>query len=224
MKVLVIEDDAALAATLVKGLTALGWAVETQSNGEDGLWAATETAFDVVVCDIRMPLMNGYDVLKNMRAREIWTPVLMLTAKDGEYDQADAFELGADDYLTKPFSFVVLNARLHALTRRAVAPRPVAIEVGTLHLDPAKHTVQREGTAIELTSREFAVLEYLARHAESVCSKLDILNNVWDSAYQGDPNIVEVYAGHLRRKIDVPFGTTTLKTVRGRGYMLRAGE
>lgn len=222
MKVLVIEDDAALRATLEKGLTALGWNVESAVNGEDGLWAATEGSFDVVVCDIRMPVMNGYDVLKNLRERSNWTPLLMLTAKDGEYDQADAFELGADDYLTKPFSFVVLNARLHALTRRAVAPRPAALEVGTLVLDPAKHVVHRSGVSIELTSREFAVLEYLMRHAENVCSKLDILNNVWDSAYDGDPNIVEVYAGHLRKKIDAPFGTSTLKTVRGRGYMVSA--
>lgn len=220
MKILVIEDDAALAATIVKGLTALGWSVETHNNGEDGLWAATEHVFDAIVCDIRMPKMNGYDVVKHLRAREIWTPVLMLTAKDGEYDQADAFELGADDYLTKPFSFVVLNARLHALTRRALAPRPRTLTVGTLTLDPARHRVTRGETEIELTSREFSVLEYLMRHSEQVCSKIDILENVWDSAYEGDPNIVEVYVGHLRKKIDTPFGTATLKTVRGRGYLL----
>lgn len=219
MKVLVIEDDAALRATLIKGLTALGWAVETEEDGESGLWAATENTPDVIVCDIRMPKMNGYDVVKNLRSRDIWTPVLMLTAKDGEYDQADAFELGADDYLTKPFSFVVLNARLHALTRRTMAARPTALTLGTLTLDPAKHTVTRDGTEIVLTSREFAVLEFLMRRADTVCSKLDILNNVWDSAYDGDPNIVEVYMGHLRKKVDAPFGTATLKTVRGAGYM-----
>lgn len=224
MKALIIEDDPALGKTLVKGLAALGWSTELYMDGAEGLWAAREYSFDVIICDVRLPTLSGYEIVKQLRAVKNWTPLLMLTAQDGEYDQADAFELGADDYLTKPFSFVVLNARLHALTRRRIGERPSTLQVGSLVLDPARQTVERAGERIELTAREFAVLEFLMRRAEQVCSKTDILAGVWDSAYEGDPNIVEVYVGHLRRKIDAPFGTATLRTVRGRGYLLTAGS
>lgn len=222
MKALIIEDDPALGKTLVRGLEALGWSTELQVDGAEGLWAAREYSFDVIICDLRLPTLSGYEIVKQLRTTENWTPLLMLTAQDGEYDQADAFELGADDYLTKPFSFVVLNARLHALTRRRIGERLSTLRVGSLDLDPARQTVERAGKRIELTAREFAVLEYLMRRAEQVCSKTEILAGVWDMAYDGAPNIVEVYAGHLRRKIDAPFGTATLQTVRGRGYMLTA--
>lgn len=219
---LIIEDDLALGTTLIKGLQALGWSTELQIDGAEGLWTANEFMFDVIICDVRLPSLSGYEIIKRLRAHDNWTPILMLTAQDGDYNQANAFDLGADDYLTKPFSFVVLNARLHALTRRSIGERPSILQAGSLVLDPVRQTVERSGVRIELTAREFAVLEYLIRRVEQVCSKTEILAGVWDSAYDGDPNIVEVYAGHLRRKIDVPFGTATLQTVRGRGYMLTA--
>ena len=219
-----VEDEARLAAVVKDGLVAEGFVVDVVPDGVTGVWAATENRYDAIVLDIMLPGLNGYDVLKEIRRRKIWTPVLMLTAKDGEYDQTDAFDLGADDYLTKPFSFLILMARLRALVRRGAPARPVHIAVGSLVLDPARRVVTRQGVPIQLTAREYGLLLYLMRHAGDVVSKAEILDNVWDSAYEGGDNIVEVYIGYLRRKVDVPFQLNTLRTVRGLGYRLDADE
>ena len=220
MRVLLVEDEVALAETVRRGLTNEGFVVDVAHDGITGQWMATENPYDVIVLDIMLPGRNGYDVLRNIRDLKIWAPTLMLTAKDGEYDQTDAFELGADDYLTKPFSFVVLVARLRALVRRGAPARPVTLTVGDLQLDPNKRTVCRAGHQISLTAREFAVLHYLMRHPETVLSKAEILENVWDPAFDGSENIVEVYVGYLRRKIDSAFAVTSVETVRGMGYRL----
>lgn len=224
MKVLVVEDEPRLAATLTMGLRAEGCVVTTAGNGNDGLWEATENHFDAIILDIMMPGLSGYEVLRRMRTAEVWTPVLMLTAKDGDYDQADAFDLGADDYLTKPFSFVVLLARLRALVRRGAPQRPVVLTAGTLSLDPVRRVVRRNDDTIGLTPREYGLLQYLMRNKGAVVSKTDILHNVWDPHFSGDDNVVEVYVGYLRRKIDNPFGTNTIETVRGVGYLLDAED
>ncbi|BBY36462.1 DNA-binding response regulator [Mycobacterium mantenii] len=220
MRVLLVEDESRLSATVARGLKAEGFVVVAVGNGADGLREATENAFDVVVLDIMLPGFSGYEVLRRMRSRNVWTPVLMLTAKDGEYDETDAFDLGADDYLTKPFSFRVLVARLRALVRRGAPARPVVLEAGSLALDPARHTVKRGSTPIALTPREYGVLEFLMRNKDVVVTKAEILQNVWDAHHHGPDNVVEVYVGYLRRKIDVPFGTNTIETIRGVGYRL----
>ena len=224
MKVLLVEDERRLAGVVKDGLVAEGFVVDIVSDGISGLWAATENTYDAVVLDIMLPGLNGYDVLKQMRQRKIWTPVLMLTAKDGDYDQTDAFDLGADDYLTKPFSFMILMARLRALVRRGAPERPVLITAGTLVLDPARRVVARGGVPIPLTAREYGLLLFLMRHAGDVVSKAQILDNVWDSAYEGSDNIVEVYIGYLRKKLDAPFNLNTLRTVRGLGYRLDSDQ
>jgi two-component system OmpR family response regulator len=218
MRVLVVEDERELAETLRKGLSAEGFSVEVAHTGTDGLWAATERDHDVIVLDIMLPGMSGYQVLRKLREAEKWTPVLMLTAKGGEYDEADAFDLGADDYLTKPFSFVVLLARLRALMRRGAPARPAVLTAGDLRLDPAARTVHRGDTEVELTAREFSLLEFLLRRTGAALTKNEILTHVWDAHYEGDENVVEVYVGYLRRKIDTPFGTHTIETIRGVGY------
>ncbi|EID79289.1 MULTISPECIES: response regulator transcription factor [Rhodococcus] len=220
MRVLIVEDEVPLANMVRRGLELDGFVVVTATTGEDGLWHATEDKFDVIVLDIMLPGINGYEIVRELRARQIWTPILMLTAKDGEYDQADAFDLGADDYLVKPFSFVVLVARLRALARRGAPARPVLLIAGDLSLDPARHRVRRGNEELALTPREFGVLEFLLRHPDTALTKGEILRNVWDTHYDGDENIVEVYVGYLRRKIDTPFGTHTIDTVRGVGYRL----
>ena len=220
MRVLVVDDEPALRESLRRVLVAGGWAVDTAGDGEAGLAMAADEEYDVVVLDIMMPRRNGYEVVREMRRREIWTPVLVLTAKDGEYDEADAFDLGADDYLVKPFSFVVLEARLRALVRRGAPERPAVFEAGDLVVDPAAREVRRGDTRIAVTSREYAVLEYLIRNRNQVVSKTQIMRSVWDSAYDGDDNIVEVYVGYLRRKIDSPFKARSIETVRGQGYRL----
>ncbi|TRW46733.1 response regulator transcription factor [Georgenia yuyongxinii] len=220
MRVLVVEDERRMAETLRRGLTAEGLTIDVVHDGVEGLWAATENGYDVIVLDIMLPRLNGYDVVRRLREGRVWTPVLMLTAKDGEYDQADAFDLGADDYLTKPFSFVVLLARLRALVRRAPAERPAVLTVGDLTLDPAKRRVVRAGRDIALTPREYSLLEFLMRRAGDVVTKAEILRGVWDTNYDGDDNVIEVYIGYLRRKIDQPFGRRTIHTLRGMGYRL----
>ena len=218
MRVLVVEDERAFAETLRKGLTAEGFSVEVAHTGPDGLWLAGEQPFDVIVLDIMLPGMSGYDVLKRLRQSENWTPVLVLTAKDGEYDEADAFDLGADDYLTKPFSYVVLLARLRALLRRGAPERPAVLALADLRLDPAARTVHRGDREIELTAREFGLLEFLLRRRGEALSKREILTHVWDAHYDGDENIVEVYIGYLRRKI----GPDLIQTLRGVGYRMSA--
>jgi two-component system OmpR family response regulator len=220
MRVLLVEDEAGLAATLSRGLKAEGFVVVAVNSGTDGLHEATHNTYDVVVLDIMLPGLSGYEVLRRMRTQRVWTPVLMLTAKDGEYDQTDAFDLGADDYLTKPFSFRVLVARLRALARRGAPERPVVLTAGSLSLDPARHTVQRGPSTITLTPREYGLLEFLMRNRDVVVTKAEILRNVWDAHFDGPDNVVEVYVGYLRRKVDGPFGTNTIETVRGVGYRL----
>jgi DNA-binding response OmpR family regulator len=219
VRILLVEDEVPLAEVVRRGLAAEGHAVHVTHDGPSGL-AAAGRGFDVVVLDIMLPGLSGYRVLERMRGAGNWTPVLMLTAKDGEYDEADAFDLGADDYLVKPFSFVVLLARLRALLRRRGDVRPTVLQVGDLRLDPARHRVHRGDTEITLTPREFGVLGHLMRHAGEVVTKTDILRAVWDAHYDGDVNVVEVYVGYLRRKIDAPFGTASIETLRGVGYRL----
>jgi two-component system OmpR family response regulator len=222
VRVLVVEDEAGLAELVRRGLVADGFVTDVIGNGEDAIWAATEHAYDVIVLDIMLPKVNGYDVVKELRRRGNWTPILMLTAKDGEYDERDAFDLGADDYLTKPFSLLVLVGRLRALIRRGAPERPVVLAAGDLTLDPAKRRVERTGEPVRLTPREFGLLEFLMHRRGDVVTKAQILDAVWDSAFEGDPNIVEVYVRYLRRKIDVPFGRHAIETVRGMGYRLAA--
>jgi two-component system OmpR family response regulator len=222
VRVLVVEDEAPLAEIVRAGLVTAGFAVDVVHTGVDGLWAGSETAYDAIVLDIMLPGLSGYEVCRQLRERGVWTPVLMLTAKDGEYDQADALDLGADDYLTKPFSFVVLVARLRALVRRGAPERPVVLTAGDLAVDPARRRVTRGGQPIKVTAREFALLEFLMRNRGDVVSKRAIIDNVWDTHFEGDPNIVEVYVGYLRKKIDQPFGRAAIQTERGMGYRLAA--
>jgi two-component system OmpR family response regulator len=215
-----VEDEVRLAETVRRGLVAEGFVVDVVHDGVEGLFAARDNEYDVVVLDIMLPRLNGYDVCRQLREAGVWTPVLMLTAKDGEYDQVDAFELGADDYLTKPFSFVVLVARLRSLVRRGAPERPARLVAGDLVLDPSTRSVQRGSVDISLTPREFGLLHFLMRHRGDVVSKREILGSVWDLNYDGDENVVEVYVGYLRRKIDQPFGRRAVETVRGMGYRL----
>ena len=222
VRVLVVEDERRLAAAVKRGLEASGFAVDVACDGVTGLHMAREGGYDGVVLDIMLPGLSGYKVCAQLRAEENWVPVLILSAKDGEYDQADGLDLGADDYLTKPFSYVVLAARLRALLRRGARPRPAVLVAGDLYLDPGARTVRRADEQIELTAREFALLEYLMRRAGQVVPKAELLEHVWDPDSVADLNVVEVYAGYLRRKIDAPFGRNCLQTVRGAGYRLAA--
>ena len=220
MRILLVEDEPRLAELIRRGLVAEGFVVEVAQDGLDGFEAATGGGFDVLILDIMLPRMSGYDIVRGLRKARVWTPVLMLSAKDGEYDLADAFDLGADDYLIKPFSFVVLIARLRALVRRGAPERPPVLRVDDLELDPARHRVTRGEVELELTPREFGVLEFLMRHAGTVVTKQEILESVWDLNYGGGDNLVEVYVGYLRKKGDVPFAAHTIHTVRGVGYRL----
>ncbi len=216
VRVLVIEDEPRLASALQRGLAAEGFAVDVAADGQEGLNGARYGAYDAVILDIMLPRLSGYTVVRTLRSEDNWVPVLMLSAKDGEYDQADGLDYGADDYLTKPFSFVVLLARLRALLRRGVTARPSVLQVGTLTLDPASRAVTAGGVDVVLTTREFALLEYLMRNAGRVLSKTELLEHVWEAAEDLDPNVVEVYASYLRRKL----GKAVLETVRGAGYRL----
>jgi DNA-binding response OmpR family regulator len=218
--VLVVEDERRLAAAVRRGLQAEGFAVDLAHNGEDGLHQARQGEYDAVVLDLMLPKLSGYKVCQQLRAEKNWVPILILSAKDGEYDLADGLDLGADDYLTKPFSYVVLAARLRALLRRGATPRPAQLQAGDLTLDPGTSHVTRGEAPIHLTAREFALLEYLLRRAGQVVSKTALLEHVWDSFDSTDPNAVEVYVSYLRRKIDTPFGRHALQTVRGAGYRL----
>jgi DNA-binding response OmpR family regulator len=225
VKVLLIEDDEKIAAAVRRGLEAEGFRVEGATDGIDGLWMATEGSYDAIVLDIMLPGRNGYQVCADLRAAGNWTPILMLTAKDGDLDEAEGLDTGADDYLTKPFSFPVLVARLRALTRRmgsGGAPPPMA--VGDLRIDPGEQRAWRGEQQIGLTAREFDVLEFLVRRAGQVQSKDEILAGVWDLDFEGDPNIVEVYIRRLRRKLDEPYRRRSIETVRGAGYRLVADD
>jgi len=222
MRVLLVEDELTLADSVRRGLKAEGMTVDHAADGHDGLWRAREGTYDVIVLDIMLPGMNGYEVCRQLRADSVWTPILMLTAKDGEYDEAEAFELGADDYLRKPFSHVVLVARLRSLVRRATGEREALLSVGDLQLDPSAMSCKRGEEPIALTPREFSVLETMLRRSPNVVARSELLDAVWGMDFEGDPNIIEVYIGYLRRKIDRPFGTDTVKTIRGVGYQIAA--
>nr|WP_297426620.1 response regulator transcription factor [uncultured Actinotalea sp.] len=217
MRILVIDDERGLARALQRGLAAEGFAVDLAHDGITGLEMATHGDYDALVVDIMIPGKNGYDVVTALREREVWTPVLMLSAKDGEYDVADGLDVGADDYLTKPFSFVVLVARLRALIRRPLAPRPPVLTAGDIVLDPAARTVTKAGEPVQLTVRELSLLEYLMRHHDRVIGKVELRDHVWDSPGE-DLNVVEVYVGYLRRKL----GRDAVVTVRGAGYRMAA--
>ncbi|MFI1996468.1 response regulator transcription factor [Actinoplanes sp. NPDC020271] len=220
MRLLVVEDEERLAAALRRGLQAEGFAVDVAHDGQDGLEMARHGGYDAMILDVMLPRLSGYRVVRQLRAERHWLPVLMLSAKDGEYDQADGLDCGADDYLTKPFSYVVLLARLRALLRRGTQARPVVLACGDVELDPAEKRVLVAGTEVTLTTREFALLEYLIRRPGEVVSKTELLDHVWDAALDTAPNAVEVYIGYLRRKI----GRDRLETVRGAGYRLVAAE
>ena len=222
MRVLVVEDEVHLANVVARGLTAEGFTVEVTHDGNDGLWRARERQYGAIVLDILLPGMNGFEVCRTLRAEGVWTPILMLTAKNGEYDEAEALDTGADDFLAKPFSFVVLVARLRALQRRGSAARPPLLRAGDLTVDPGSRHCARGDVPVELTAREFDLLEALLRRPGDVWAKRDLLDEVWGHDFGGDGNVVEVYVGYLRRKIDMPFGRASLQTVRGIGYRLIA--
>ncbi|GAA3823815.1 response regulator transcription factor [Cellulomonas soli] len=222
MRVLVVEDERGMRESLRQGLVHEGMVVDVAGDGLTGQWMAEQHPYDVVVLDIMLPRRNGYEVLTALRALGVWSPVLMLTAKDGDYDQTDAFELGADDYLIKPFSFLVLVARLHALARRGAPERPVVLVCGDLVLDPTTRKVTCCTRDVPLTAKQYAVLHFLVRRQGEVVSKQEILDNVWDSAFEGSDNLVEVYVANLRKKLDAPFDRHSLETVRGAGYRLLA--
>jgi two-component system OmpR family response regulator len=223
MKVLIVEDDARIAAAVKRGLDAEGFSVEVSFDGDDGLWRASEHHYDLLIVDLMLPGQDGFEICRILREQGDWTPILILTARDEEVDETRALDTGADDYLVKPFAFPMLVAHVRALLRRASGTAP-PIEVGDLRLDPARHRCWRGSTEIGLTAREFSVLEYLVRRAGLVTPKFEILRGVWEYDFEGDPNIVEVYIRRLRRKIDLPFGRQDIETVRGAGYRLEAHE
>ena len=218
MRVLLVEDDRKIATAVARGLEAEGFAVAVAFDGNDGLWRAREGAYDLIVLDILLPGRNGYQICGDLRSEGIWTPILILTAKAGDLDETEALDTGADDYLTKPFSFPVLIARVRALLRRTTGRNPVPLEVDGLRIDPGRRRVWTGDREVSVTAREFDVLEFLVRRAGQVLSKHEILTGVWDLDFDGDPNIVEVYVGRLRRKLDTPGGL--IETVRGAGYRL----
>ena len=222
MKLLMIEDDEKIAAAVKRGLESEGFAVEIALNGTDGLWMASEGSYDALIVDLMLPGKNGYQICAELREAENWTPILVLTAMDGDLDEAEALDTGADDYLVKPFSYPVLVAHLRALLRRTSGQGPVPLEAGNLRLDPAKRRVWRGDDEVTLTSRQFEVLEFLMRRTGQVMSKDDILAGVWEYDFDGDPNIVEVYIRRLRTRIDEPYDRRAIETIRGAGYRLAA--
>ena len=220
MRFLVVEDDDKLRALLSRGLAEEGYAVDVATDGVDAVWRATEHPYDAVVLDLGLPDIDGFAVCRQLRERSRWMPILMLTALDGVEHRVRGLDVGADDYLVKPFAFAELVARLRALMRRGVTPRPARLAVGDLVLDPASRTVARDRRPIDVTAKEFALLEYLMRHPGEVLTRTRLVEHVWDSAYDGDLHVVNVYVAYLRDKIDRPFGRASLETVRGAGYRL----
>ncbi|KOV61025.1 response regulator transcription factor [Streptomyces sp. MMG1121] len=220
MRILVIEDDDALGASLTWGLRAEGYAVVLAPDGNEGLWQATEHGFDLIILDVMLPGLDGYQICSRLREAGNWTPILMLTAMDADLDQAEGLDLGADDYLTKPFAYPVLLAHIRSLLRRAAAPRPALLTAGDLTLDPATRTVRRAGRVIALTPGELSVLEYLLRAHGRAVPKAELLEHCWDTVAETDPAVVEVRIHHLRRKVDQPFTHRIIETVRGSGYRI----
>lgn len=219
MKLLLVEDDKKIATMVKRGLEAEGYTVEAALTGTDGLWLAQEGSYDLIILDILLPGKNGFQICAEIRDSGDWTPILMLTAKDGELDEAEALDTGADDYLTKPFSFAVLVARVRALLRRA-GREPAPLVAGDLRIEPLQRRVWRGDSEVVLTARQFDVLEFLMRRVGQVLSKQEILDGVWEYEFEGDPNIVEVYIRRLRTRIDEPFGRHAIETIRGAGYRL----
>jgi len=219
-----MEDETRVALAVRRGLEQEGFAVDVALDGNEGLWLARQHPYDALIVDLMLPGLNGFQICKALREEGNWTPILVLTAKDGEFDEAEALDTGADDFLSKPFSYVVLLARLRALLRRGRRERPTVLQVGDLRLDPAAHRCWRGDTEIRLTAREFAVLEFLMSRAGDVVTKADVLAHVWDFDFEGDPNIIEVYIRYLRRKLDEPFGRHSIETIRGAGYRLGADD
>jgi two-component system OmpR family response regulator len=223
VRILVVEDDKHLAGALRRGLEGEGYAVDVALDGSDGEWLATENDYDALILDVMLPKLAGDELCSRRREAGDWTPILMLTARSGPEQEARALDSGADDFLAKPFSFMVLVARVRALVRRGRHERPTVLEAGDLRLDPATHRVWRGETPVELTPRQFSMLEFLLRRAGDVVSKATILAHVWDFSFDGDPNIVEVYVRQLRLRIDEPFGRSSLQTIRLVGYRLDPG-
>jgi len=228
MRLLVVEDSVKMAALLRRGLTEEGHAVDVAANGEDALWMAQEHPYDAMVLDVVLDGdgagPDGFDICRSLRERGSWAPILMLTARDAVEDRVRGLDAGADDYLTKPFSFEELNARIRALLRRGAEERPALLEVGDLTLDPAKHEVSRNGTLLELTAKEFSLLEYFMRHPDVPLTRMTLLEHLWDFAFDGGSNVVDVHIRNLRVKMNAAPGRTTLETVRGVGYRLRDGS
>jgi two-component system, OmpR family, response regulator len=224
VRLLIVEDDPKMAGLLQRGLAEEGYAVDVVESGTDAVWAGTENPYDAIVLDVMLPDVDGFEVCRRLRANDRWAPIVMLTARDAITDRVTGLDLGADDYLVKPFSFSELLARLRALIRRGPGERPTVIRVGTLELDPALHRVARASAEIDLTAKEFALLEYLMRHPGELLSRTRILEHVWDFGFESDSNVVDVYIRYLREKIDRPFGLDSIETVRGSGYRLRDGD
>jgi two-component system, OmpR family, response regulator len=220
MRVLVVEDEVKMAGLLKRGLEEEGYAVDVARNGSDAVWLGTENSYDAIILDVMLPDLDGFQVCRQLRAGGRWAPVLMLTARDAIPDRVAGLDAGADDYLTKPFSFTELVARIRALIRRGAAERPAVLRVGDLALDPASKKVTRAGTPVDLTAKELALLEYFMRHPGEVLGRSRIIEHVWDFAYEGDSNVVDVYVRYLREKIDRPFGRDSIETVRGTGYRM----
>jgi two-component system, OmpR family, response regulator len=221
MRVLVVEDDVKMASLLRRGLSEEGLSADVARTGDDALWMAAATEYDAIVLDVMLPGADGFEVCRRLRKAGRWAPVLMLTARDAVEDRVTGLDAGADDYLTKPFSFTELLARLRALARRPPLERPSVIEVGDLRLDPATRQVWRDGTEIDLSAKEFALLETFMRRPGEVLSRYHLLEHCWDYGYENRSNVVDVYVRYLREKVDRPFGRSSLETVRGAGYRLR---
>jgi two-component system, OmpR family, response regulator len=221
MRVLVVEDEARMASVIRRSLAKLGLAADVAGRGDQGVWMAAATDYDAIVLDVMLPDISGFEVCRTLRERGVWSPVLMLTARDAVADRVEGLDSGADDYLVKPFALAELHARLRSLARRGKPERPAVIEVGDISLDPARREVRRDGQAIDLSAKEFALLETLMRRPGHVFSRFDLIEHAWDFAYEARSNVVEVYVRRLREKVDRPFGRSSIETVRGAGYRLR---
>lgn len=222
MRALIVEDDVKMAGLIRRGLLEEGYAADVAARGEDAIWMASATEYDAIVLDVMLPGIDGFEVCRRLRQAGVWSPVLMLTARDAVEDRIAGLDTGADDYLTKPFAFAELLARLRALARRGPVEQPPVIEVGDLKLDPRSHQVWRGEREIDLSQKEFALLEILMRRPGQVVSRFDLLEHAWDYSYENRSNIIDVYVRYLREKIDRPFRVRSIETVRGAGYRLRA--